>query len=200
MACRDLPNWISTSVPSERLERDLKGSLSGSSESSPEMEGADTRRHRAFPNWPCVSMRGRSVDMVDAARLLKARRPSCSSRDSVSWPSKIRATSEGSKRSVVSPVLVPTDRTRLSCHELARPWIRARRSGATRLMSRFGSRPCSGRKTARFEYSGFRLSWVATRFTSPESKRSTPKGTMCSWSIRPFSSTSPAMPKFKTKG
>jgi hypothetical protein len=31
-----------------RVERDLKGSVEGSKESSPGMEGADTSRHRAW--------------------------------------------------------------------------------------------------------------------------------------------------------
>ena len=221
----------SQSDPSVNCEMFRNGSVPGSRESRPGIEGAVVTRHRAFPSWPPVSIFGMSVATVDAARLLNASWPSSSRRESASCPSKMRAASATAASRSLWPTMAPSpgptpptvfpptvppaptdctdaapDRddpevtTRLSVQLLALPCTSARRSAPTRETSSVGSSPCSGTNTARFGCSRLSRTCVATRFTSPLSKLTTPLGRISAGSAKPFTSTSPLTPKFSTNG
>mmetsp|Transcript_7212 Transcript_7212/g.24146 ORF Transcript_7212/g.24146 Transcript_7212/m.24146 type:complete len:478 (+) Transcript_7212:1285-2718(+) len=230
VACNESPSISSQSEPKVNCEMFRNGSVPGSRESKPGMDGAVVTLQRAFPSWPPVSIFGISVATVDAARLLNASWPSSSKSDSASWPSKIRAASATAASRSLCPTMAPSDTaptvfpptvpppvtdctdaappdrddpdvtTRLSVHVLALPCTSARRSAPTKDTSRVGSRPCSGTNTARFGCSRLSRTCVATRLMSPRSKFTTPLGRINAGSATPFISTSPLTPKFKTNG
>ena len=82
----------------------LEGSANeGSRDSRPGMEGAETRRQRVPPTWPCVSILGMSVLTVVPASRLSASCPSSASSAALSLSSKMRAASAGSSCSPLSP-------------------------------------------------------------------------------------------------
>ncbi len=62
----------------------------------PGMEGADTRRQRAWPSWPCVWILGMKPCAALAARLLSASCPSSATSAPASCPSNMRAASAAS--------------------------------------------------------------------------------------------------------
>mmetsp|Transcript_12915 Transcript_12915/g.46414 ORF Transcript_12915/g.46414 Transcript_12915/m.46414 type:complete len:337 (+) Transcript_12915:265-1275(+) len=229
VACRESPNMSSQSDPKENCEIFRKGSVLGSSDNKPGIDGAVVTLHRAFPSCPPVSIFGMSVATVLAARFENASWPSCSRRLSVSCPSKILAASATAASRSFGPTIwspVPTPPTTLpptvpppttaaafaparplplvmtkfSVQFDALPCTSARMSAPTRETSSVGSKPCSGTKTARFGCSLDRRTCVATRLMSPLSKLIAPLGRISTGSAAPFTSTSPPTPKFKTKG
>ncbi len=90
--CRDYP-------PLLQQQRIRKTVLLVDDRGAPGMEGAETKRQRAWPSCPCVWMRGMKPCAALAASVLSASCPSSATSAPASCPSKMRAASAASSAS-----------------------------------------------------------------------------------------------------